>query len=117
MLRLTLAYAVTAFLAGYVPTKLFFGDASMTTVTVVGLAATLAAHVAAHLGLPYLVAVTIDGSTVFPVWAFLLGFPVAGAWKWIADAAPGRKTEEERVAEIRRAAREKARRHTRRGRD
>jgi hypothetical protein len=117
MLRLTLAYAVTAFLAGYVPTLLFLGDASKTTVIVVGVAATLAAHVAVHLGLPYLVAVTIDGSTVFPVWAFLLGFPVAGAWKWIGAAAPGRKTEEDRIAEIRREAREKARRHARRGRD
>lgn len=109
----SLALAVTAAVAGFVPTELFFGETETRKVVIVGVAATIAAHVAVYLGVPYLVALTIDGNTVFPVWAILFGFPVAGAWKLVATAGPGPKTEAERIAEIRDRARDRAREHTR----
>ena len=109
----SLALAVTAAVAGAVPTQLFFGETERRKVIVVGVAATIAAHVAVHLGIPYLVALTIDGHTVFPAWAILLGFPIAGTWKLIEARLPGPKSDDERMAEIRRKAREKARRHER----
>lgn len=119
---LTLGYfalvvAVTAVVAGLAPTELFFGEVERRRVVIVGLAATVAAHVAVHLGVPYIFAVTVDDVTVFPVWAVILGFPVAGIWRWIAGVAPRRETEAERIAEIQAKARDRARKHAGEGRE
>jgi hypothetical protein len=108
-----LLLATTAVLAGFVPALLFFGGVADRKVFIVGGVATAAAWVAVSLGLPTIASVTVNNLSVYPVWAVILGFPIAGFWKLGSRAAPAPRTEADRIAEIQARAREKARRLSR----
>lgn len=106
--------AATALVAGLVPTVLFFRTAADRRVFIIGGAATAATYLVVRLGLPGLVVLTFNGLAFYPVWAILLGFPAAIAWRLGAALGPDAPTEEERMDRIRQQAREKARRTNRR---
>lgn len=107
----TLLMATTATLAGLVPALLFFGGVADRKVFAVGGVATAVSYAVVWLGMPAVATVTVNSLSVYPVWAIILGFPIAAAWKLAAAAAPPPRTEADRIAEIQAKAREKARRH------
>lgn len=113
LLVTVLFLALTAIIAGLVPTLLFFRAAPDRKVFMVGGLATALTYLAVWFGLPMLARVTAGGMHFYPIWAIAFGFPVALLWKLSTAALPAPPSEEEELARIQRRAREKARRSTR----
>lgn len=105
--------ALTAVIAGLVPMLLFFRTTADRKVFIVGGLATILSYFPVWFGLPMLSRVSAGSMHFYPIWAIVLGFPVALLWKLSTTALPAAPTEEERLARIQRRAREKARRHSR----
>lgn len=109
MLINILLLALTAMIAGLVPTLLFFATAADKRVLIIGGAATAASYLPVAMGLPMIVGIRTTGLALYPLWAVILAFPIALVWKLIQAAGPPPPTEEERIAAIQAKARAKAR--------
>ena len=99
---------LTALLAGFVPSFLFFGEAVDRRVLIMGTLATVASYTPGLVGLPGLVRLGVDGVNIYPIWAVLLAFPIGLVWRLLLGARRPPPTEEERNAEIRARARARA---------
>jgi hypothetical protein len=109
-----LLVVLTAFIAGLVPTIIFFQTASDKKVLIIGGIAVAGSYGVVMAGLPSLGFITFNGLSVFPLWAIAIAFPVAAIWKLLSMGAPPPRTEEDRIAAIREKARQKAREKARR---
>ncbi|NIP79760.1 MAG: hypothetical protein GWM90_11290 [Gemmatimonadetes bacterium] len=110
MLMMIVALALTAVIAGLVPTLLFFATAADRKVLVVGGLGVVGSYmVVLWAGVPGILLMNVNGLNIFPVWALIVAFPVALVWKLVAGASRPPPTEEERLAAIREKARAKAR--------